>query len=147
MDDCLLTSPDLLALVGKLNAVCIQFANCLNHLADASLDDTLESVPMSSAASMQYLNHPRRMAGGSTLSASPSLSNLATASNTLRRRISVTSIDGGSLFRGGDNSSISGSTLDVRRRVNSKQIPRMLKEQPVLNLLILQFLGGRLRSR
>lgn len=114
MDDCLLTSPDLLALVGKLNAICIQYANCLNHLADASLDDTLDSVPMSSAASMHHLSHPRRLG----ISASTSLSNLATPLGTLKRRTSVASSDGGSLFRGADNSSNSGSNLDVRRRVS-----------------------------
>uniref|UniRef100_A0A158QGF3 Gamma-tubulin complex component n=1 Tax=Rodentolepis nana TaxID=102285 RepID=A0A158QGF3_RODNA len=118
MDDCLLTSPDLLALVGKLNAICIQYANCLNHLADASLDDTLESVPMSSAASMHHLSHPRRVG----VSASTSLSNLATPLGTLKRRTSVASSDGGSLFRGADNSSNSGSNLDSRRRVAASDL-------------------------
>ncbi|VUZ43826.1 unnamed protein product [Hymenolepis diminuta] len=118
MDDCLLTSPDLLALVGKLNAICIQYANCLNHLADASLDDTLESVPMSSAASMHHLRHPRRLG----ISASTSLSNLTTPLGTLKRRTSVASSDGGSLFRGADNSSNSGSNLDVRRRVAASDL-------------------------
>nr|CUU97521.1 hypothetical transcript [Hymenolepis microstoma] len=118
MDDCLLTSPDLLALVGKLNAICIQYANCLNHLADASLDDTLDTVPMSSAASMHHLSHPRRVG----VSASTSLSNLATPLGTLKRRTSVASSDGGSLFRGADNSSNSGSNLDSRRRVAASDL-------------------------
>ena len=117
MDDCLLTSPDLLALVGKLNAVCIQFANCLNRLADASLDDTLESVPMSSAASMHRQNR-----GKDTISASPSFSNLPMSElrGGRRRRGSVASIDGVNLFKAasGDGSSLAGSTFDVRRRVS-----------------------------
>lgn len=123
MDDCLLTSPDLLALVGKLNAVCVQFANCLNRLADASLDDTLDSVPMSTAASMQ---HRLGVAAG-TVSASPSFTNLALTPvpallrGDQRRRGSIASSDGGSLFRAGDTtaSSLAGSSLDVRRRVSA----------------------------
>ncbi|VDM15847.1 unnamed protein product [Hydatigera taeniaeformis] len=131
MDDCLLTSPDLLALVGKLNAVCIQFANCLNRLADASLDDTLDSVPMSTAASMQ---HRLGAAGDSgrtgTVSASPSFTNLAVTPGPAafrgdrRRRGSIASSDGGSLFKAGDStaSSLAGSSLDVRRRVAASDL-------------------------
>ncbi|KAL5106005.1 Gamma-tubulin complex component 2 [Taenia crassiceps] len=121
MDDCLLTSPDLLALVGKLNAVCVQFANCLNRLADASLDDTLDSVPMSTAASMQ---HRLGVAAG-TVSASPSFTNLALtpAPALLRsdrlRRGSIASSDGGSLFKSGDTTT---SSLDVRRRVAASDL-------------------------
>ncbi|KAL5962243.1 Gamma-tubulin complex component 2 [Taenia solium] len=126
MDDCLLTSPDLLALVGKLNAVCVQFANCLNRLADASLDDTLNSVPMSTAASMQ---HRLGVAAG-TVSASPSFTNLALTSapallrGDRRRRGSIASSDGGSLFKAGDitASSLAGSSLDVRRRVAASDL-------------------------
>ncbi|VDK33059.1 unnamed protein product [Taenia asiatica] len=124
MDDCLLTSPDLLALVGKLNAVCVQFANCLNRLADASLDDTLDSVPMSTAASMQ---HRLGVAAG-TVSASPSFPNLALTSapallrGDRRRRGSIASSDGGSLFKAGDTTSLTGSSLDVRRRVAASDL-------------------------
>lgn len=33
MDDCLLASPDLLSLVGKLSVACVTFANFIQHLA------------------------------------------------------------------------------------------------------------------
>ncbi|VDD79405.1 unnamed protein product [Mesocestoides corti] len=121
MDDCLLTSPDLLALVDKLNAVCIQFANCLNRLADASLDDTLESFPMSSAASIQL------SASAAKRGVSPS-SSLGSIGPTLirgkKRHVSLTSSEGGtaSLFRGETGSSLTGSTFDVRRRVAASDL-------------------------
>ena len=33
MDDCLLASPDLLSLVGKISVVCVTFSNFVQHLA------------------------------------------------------------------------------------------------------------------
>ncbi|KAH9281737.1 Gamma-tubulin complex component 2 [Echinococcus granulosus] len=132
MDDCLLTSPDLLALVGKLNAVCIQFANCLNRLADASLDDTLDSVPMSTAASMHHRRGVTTDTGvAGAVSASPSFTNLAlTSAPALPRGDrwrcgSMASSDGGSLFKAGDtttSSSLAGSSLDMRRRVAASDL-------------------------
>uniref|UniRef100_A0A0V0J4D9 Gamma-tubulin complex component n=2 Tax=Schistocephalus solidus TaxID=70667 RepID=A0A0V0J4D9_SCHSO len=98
LDDCLLTSTDLLAVVGKLNVVCVNFANFLNKMSASLLDDTCESMPMSSAASMMSASarglgtrttnqqHPSTLSRVSSTSSSSDLSIAASSTSDVRKK-------------------------------------------------------------
>uniref|UniRef100_A0A183SXZ1 Gamma-tubulin complex component n=1 Tax=Schistocephalus solidus TaxID=70667 RepID=A0A183SXZ1_SCHSO len=104
LDDCLLTSTDLLAVVGKLNVVCVNFANFLNKMSASLLDDTCESMPMSSAASMMSASarglgtrttnqqHPSTLSRVSSTSSSSDLSIAASSTSDVRKKVAASDL-------------------------------------------------------
>ncbi|BHF76017.1 Gamma-tubulin complex component 2 [Sparganum proliferum] len=116
LDDCLLTSPDLLAVVGKLNVVCVNFANFLNKMSASFLDDTCESMPMSSAASMM------------------SVSARGLGTRTLNQQHPSTLSRGGSTSSS-DLSIAASSTSDVRKKVAASDLGSVVSQQSFTEII------------
>ena len=83
MDDCLLTSPQLMTLVGKINAVCVQFVNNLERILLLGIEEP------SSTSEGGLLRRGLSTLSLSSSSSSAKAPSLFSASFDARRRVGV----------------------------------------------------------